>query len=192
MWSLLLAASLLFPGATCLKDVLPLGEKDLLEPQERWPDMRIVPDSTRQELLKHIGYADSNGTVPSAVKVFELSRCPYPYGGSTGVELLIFLVRGQEGDRDDNVWMVTWSENQVVARTLIGQLQTTCTSTFLRGCSELEDGSLQVQQLQHNFECGTDVFNGTEHLPGYVIYFRGDGTFEEVLPRSPAPDVNDE
>ncbi len=168
-------------ASVCFDGLLPIREQDLLEPQKRWPDMVRIQDSTRAHLLDNIGYADSLGAIPNNIRLFELHRCPYTYGGAENIELVAYLVRGAEGDRDESVWLVTWREKAIVARTLIGQLQTNCSSTYLRGCSVTDDGGLLVQQLTHSFECETDEFLRTERLPSLNIYFRDDGTFEESV-----------
>ncbi len=168
-------------AADCLVDALPIGEKDLLEPESRWTSMTSMSDSLRTSFLTAAGYADSTGSLPSGLVTKVINRCPYTYGGAEGIELLVIYVKGREGDKDENIYLATVQRGSVLGRTLIAQLQTTCTTTFLRGCKMLSDGTIHIQQLEHQFECGTDEFKGTQILPSFTVAMRDDGLFEETL-----------
>lgn len=168
----------------CITDVLPVGEKDLLDPDKRWPTTTLVTDSMRSVFLTSFGFSDSTGTVSDEISLRQITTCNYPFSQSDQLQLTAFLINGIEGDRDISVWLAVTNQTHVVSRTLLAQLQTTCTATYLRAASLEIDGSVRIQQLQHNFECGTDEFKGTEHLPTYTIEFGADGSITDVLPNN--------
>ncbi len=172
-------------AADCLTTTLPIGEKDLLEPEKRWTTIQPLTDTLRTVILTAAGYTDSTGKVQSGLVTKILDRCPYTYGGSNGIELLIIFVGSKGDEKDENIYLVTMSDGSVIARTLIAQLQTSCSATFLRGCTLLNDGTIHVQQLEHLFDCDTDEFKSTNTLPAFLIAMRDDGTFEETLIETP-------
>jgi hypothetical protein len=169
----------------CLSTTLPIGEKDLLEPAKRWTTIQPLTDTLRTVILSAAGYADSTGKIQSGLVTKIIDRCPYTYGGSNGIELLIVFIGSKGDDKDENVYLVTMKDGNVIARSLIAQLQTSCTTTFLRGCTLLNDGTIHVQQLEHTFDCDSDEFKGTNKLPAFIIGMRDDGAFEETLIETP-------
>lgn len=169
----------------CLSTTLPIGEKDLLEPGKRWTTIQPLSDSLRVTVLTAAGYVDSTGKIQSGLVTKIIDRCPYTFGGNNGIELLIVFIGSKGDDKDENVYLVTMKDGTVIARTLVAQLQTSCTTTFLRGCTLLNDGTIHVQQLEHTFDCDTDEFKGTNKLPSFIVAMRDDGTFEETLIETP-------
>ncbi|MCO6466027.1 MAG: hypothetical protein J5I53_05350 [Bradyrhizobiaceae bacterium] len=182
MFHLLLILAGLYGHPQCLSDMFPIGEKELLEPQKRWLTMEEVADDQRQHILKFCGYADTVQQISDEIGLFTLASCPIPTEEESGVTVVAYLIRGVEGDKDENVWLVTKRDSSLIARTLVAQLQTNCSSTYLRGCSMLTGGSIGIQQLQHNFDCDSDEFQGTTHFPSFTVVLHTDGTFEDVFP----------
>lgn len=185
MFAALLILSMIANGIGCVDAALPIGEKELLDPPKRWPAMEQVADSARRVLLTSFGYADSTGFVPENVEVYRIDQCSDTLDQEHTVVLHLYLVRGKDGDRDENVWLVTAEQNRIVARTLLAQLQTTCSTTFLRGCSQFNKGVISVLQLQHNFDCDAGEFVKTEKLPSIEIAVQTDGTITETFPDAP-------
>lgn len=184
MFSILLLTIASLTTLPCLDTVLPIGEKELLAPREKWPAMERVADTLNIALLTSFGYADSTGAVPEKVEVYQIANCLDSASMQNEFHMSLFLVSGVEGDRDVSVWLVTSRNNTIIARSLVAQLQTTCASTYLRACSLQPDGALFVQQLQHNFNCDTDEFVNTDHLPSFVISVNDDGTIMDVMPEA--------
>lgn len=179
MIATLLFVGLLSSGMHCLESALPIGEKELLDPPKRWPIMQPVTDSMRTLLLTNFGYADSTGAIPEAVTIFSIVDC----GDSTDpFASHLYLVRGTDGDRDENVWLATTSIGRVLSRSLVAQLQTTCSATFLRGCSTKGKGIVDIQQLQHNFDCESEEFIKTDRLPSFQVVINNDGALTEIYP----------
>lgn len=144
----------------CLATMFPIGEKDFLEPDARWPDRKQVEDdSLREVMLRNAGYADSSGKLDGKIKVWLLSEC----AGDTSYSL--YLVNGVDGDRDDAVWLVLHEGNNILGRSMVAALQTSCESTFLRACYLKEENVIEMKQLNHVFDCGTDSFVRTDTLP---------------------------
>lgn len=168
---------------SCLAKLRPnvtIGEKDLLDVSERWSEMRRIVDAEREIFLRNAGYADSIGAIPSKIRVDEIAGCTVE-GESDTLEIRLFRVVGIEGTKDENVYVVTTSKQNIIARSLIASLQATCESTFLRACTMEEDGSIRVGQLRHDFDCEKDEFLRTEPLPGLTIRVRDDGTISETV-----------
>jgi len=163
-----------------LRPHVTIGEKDLLDVSERWPDLRRVEDAEREIFLRNAGYADSLGAIPSKIRVDEIVNCMVG-GDSDTFEIRLFRVVGIEGTKDENVYVVTTSKQNIIARSLIASLQASCESTFLRACTMEEDGSIRVGQLRHDFDCEKDEFLRTEPLPGLTIRVRDDGTISETV-----------
>lgn len=184
MFSILLLTIASLITLPCLDTVLPIGEKELLAPKERWPAMERVADTLNIALLTSFGYADSTGAVPENVQVYQIVSCSDNTSMQNAFYLSLFLVRGVEGDRDESVWLVTSHNNTITARSLVAQLQTTCAATYLRACSLQQDGTVSIQQLQHNFDCDNDEFVNTDHLPAFVLSVNDDGTITDVMPEA--------
>jgi hypothetical protein len=96
-----------------------------------------------------------------------------------GVELRLVRVRGIEGTKDESVYLVVRRGADLVARTLLASLQATCENTFLRACTMLDDLSIRVEQLRHDFDCESDEFRSTEVLPGLTVRVRATGEINE-------------
>ncbi|MBK7185138.1 MAG: hypothetical protein IPH85_04290 [Ignavibacteria bacterium] len=163
-----------------LRPNLTIGEKDLLDVSERWSNMRRIEDAERETFLRNAGYADSTGSIPSKIRVDEIAGCIIGRESDT-LEIRLFRVLGIEGTKDENVYVVTTSRQNIIARSLIASLQATCESTFLRACTMEDDGSIRVGQLRHDFDCEKDEFLRTEPLPGLTIRVRDDGSISETV-----------
>lgn len=168
---------------SCIASMRPhvtIGERDLLDVSERWPEMRSITDAERETFLRNAGYADSLGSIPSKIRVDEITGC-IAAGESDTLEIRLFRVLGIEGTKDENVYVVTTRWQNIIARSLIASLQASCESTFLRACTMEEDGSIRVGQLRHDFDCEKDEFLRTEPLPGLTIRVRDDGSISETV-----------
>jgi len=167
-------------GDTCVKQLwanLPIGEKELLSVKTTWPIASAVAEGTRKDaFLRSTGYTNPEGALPQNVVVLVISSC-----GSNGRTLELVYVKGQEGERDENVYLVSWIGDSVASRSLIASLQTTCEFTFLRACQVDANGSLIIQQLQHNFNCETDEFIKTDTLPSFVVVLIEDKEIQEIV-----------
>lgn len=148
----------------CIVAFFPIGENDLLEPDSRWPERKQVDNDTlRESLLRNTGYADSVGNLDKRIKVWLLSECL----GDTAYSL--FMVNGIDGDRDDAVWLVLRHGNNILARTMVAALQTSCESTFLRGSTVTAAEVIEMHQLTHVFNCDNDTFVRTDTLPSVRV-----------------------
>lgn len=159
-----------------LKPHVTIGEKDLLDVTERWQNRRLVEDVERDVFLRNSGYADSTGSVSPKIKLEELVSCSTD---SLAVKLL--RVVGIEGTKDESIYVVTYLGKEIISRSLIAALQATCDNTFLRGCLMMDDGSISVSQLRHDFDCEKDEFLKTEKLVGLSIRIRDDGSITETI-----------
>jgi len=181
LFSLLLICPPLAQGGvdSCLATLRPyvtIGEKDLLDVPERWRNRRLVEDGERELFLRNSGYADSTGNLSSKIKLEELVSC-----STDSLSVKLLRVVGNEGTKDENIYIVTYVGKEILSRTLIASLQATCDNTFLRGCSMMDDGSIRVGQLRHAFDCEKDEFLKTEQLAGLSIRIRDDGSITEIV-----------
>lgn len=159
----------------CIGAFFPIGEKDMLEPENRWPERkRVDSDTLREVFLRNTGYADSVGNIDKRILVWVLSECE----GDTAYAL--FMVNGIDGDRDDALWLVLRSGNVIIARTMVAALQTTCESTFLRGSHLVGSDLVEMQQLNHIFDCADDRFIRTDTLTSVRVRLLPD-RIEDVL-----------
>lgn len=159
----------------CIGVFFPIGEKDMLEPENRWPERKRVDNDTLRELiLRNTGYADSVGRIDKRIRVWLLSECE----GDTAYSLL--MVNGIDGDRDDALWLVLRSGNAILSRTMVAALQTTCESTFLRGSRVIESDIIEMQQLTHVFDCADDKFLRTDTLTSVRVRIHSD-RIEDIL-----------
>ena len=171
---------------TCLERALPIDEKALLDPDDRWSNMRELSDSARDEILMELHFIDDDGNVLGDVEMFEISSCPYEYGGAKSIDMHIILIDFESKEEDKYVYALTYKGPQLAGRLMIAQLQTTCDNTFLRVCSVQEDGGIRLQQLEHLFDCQEDKFLETRQLPSLSVYMQEDGMFKEILDELPA------
>lgn len=166
----------------CIASFFPIGEKDLLEPEARWPHRKQVENDTlREAVLRKTGYQDSTGHISSRLTVWLLDECE----GDTTYGL--FLVNGLEGDRDDAVWLVRRYGHEILDRTMVAVLQTSCESTFLRASYMSADNTIEMKQLNHVFDCANDAYLRTDTLAGSRIRVTGTGIEDiEEIPTTPA------
>ena len=163
-------------GQDCLSDLFPIKEVDLLDPEDRWPEMMELEDSVRTVVLTSLGFVDTTGAPYDRVDGYEVFRCT----GEEGVEFVAYYLNGNVDEHDDYVYLVTQREDRWVDKMLVAQLQTTCSSTYLRACRVTEGPVLRVDQLEHRFDCETQEFVDTGVLPAFLMEIRTDGTFNEV------------
>lgn len=173
---------------SCLQTLRPhltIGEKDLLDVEERWSEMSKLKDDDREEFLQFAGFEDSTGAVPSAVKAYDLVSCTTSEAtGSIVVKLM--YVKGVEGTKDENVYLVTMKNGMYSSKFQIASLQASCEGTFLRASSLNDDGTISVGQLYHVFDCDTDTFQNTETQPTLTVRIRPNGTITQGAD-APAP-----
>jgi hypothetical protein len=173
----------------CLQEVLPITERDLLDPTDRWSEMTRVGDSVRRDVLRQLVFTDSTGQLRSDIEVYLLSSCRV--GPDSSVTVLAYLLDVDSKEEDQYVYLMSRRSDQWLGRTLIAQLQTSCSSTFLRACALMADGSVSLQQLEHVFDCDADAFLETKILPSFRVYLNDDGSFTEILEETaPNPDAD--
>ncbi len=159
-----------------LRSHLTITEKILLDVTDRWPDRTEIDGDERERLLRFAGYADSTNAVSGKILAEVLAACTDPV---EGIELRLVRIRGIEGTKDESVFLVLRRGQDLVARTLLAALQATCDNTFLRACTMLDDLSIRVEQLRHDFDCANDEFLSTEVLSGLTVRVRANGEINE-------------
>ncbi len=165
------------PCARTLWGYLPIGETELLNVKTTWPAVRVVPEGGKRDAVLHsTGYALPDGSLPQNPVLSVIASCS---NGSHSIELI--HIRAQEGDRDENIYLVSWMGDSVTSRTLIAALQTTCEFTFLRTCQVDSVGGLFIQQLQHSFDCDNEEFVGTEKLPSFTVVLNTNNVIKEII-----------
>ena len=160
----------------CVTELFPVTEAHLLEPEDQWPEAIELEDSTRTETLTFLGFIDSTGAPYDRVDGYEVARCPL----EDGLSLVAYYLNGHVDEHDDYVYVITEREGRLVDRMLVAQLQTSCSSTYLRASAWRTDGVIVIQQLEHRFDCDTQDFIETTKLPAFAMEIRADGTFNEV------------
>jgi len=160
---------------------LTIGQTILVNVEEAYPIVEeVVADSARAPVLKELGYADSTGNVPPDVRLFRIAECTvYDSVTDNGFLIVEYYVRNtvkRKGDRDENIYVVTMRGDVVLGKALIAFLQTDCDNTLIRGCSVRSDGTLRLQQVRHEFDCGSEEFVKTEQLPGSIVTVKTDGS----------------
>ncbi len=163
-------------GQECLSDLFPIAEKDLLEPDDRWPEMMELEDSVRTAVLTTLGFVDTTGAPYDRVDGYEVFRCD----GPSGMELVAYYLNGNVDEHDDYVYLVVQRGERTVDKMLIAQLQTSCSSTYLRASTIDARSVLRIEHLEHRFNCDSQEFLGTDVLPAFGMEIRDDGTFNEV------------
>jgi hypothetical protein len=173
---------------SCLQTLRPhltIGEKDLLDVEERWSEMTKLKDDDREEFLQFAGFEDSTGAIPSAVKAYDIVSCTTSEAtGSIVIKLM--YVKGVEGTKDENVYLVTMKNGMYSSKFQIASLQASCEGTFLRASSTNDDGTISVGQLFHVFDCETDKFLNTETQPTLTVRIRPNGSITQGA-GAPAP-----
>lgn len=180
MFTLLLIASIA-ASDTCLQPLFPIGERDLLEPKKRWLEMQRLPVNDEQSILNGLGYADSTGQIPKSIELYQLVRCPYTYVGVSDLTLMALWVHTDVEFKDEAIWLAITRDGAIVDKSLIAQLQTSCSQTFLRGCRLTADSGINIQQLEHVFNCETDEYVETRRIPGFDVFFTDTGEFQVVF-----------
>lgn len=178
------AGHLAVAAQPCFGDLLPIGETDLLEPQDRWPEGIDLADSTRSAVLQSIGFVDTTGAPLSRVDVTEIHRC----AAESGIEYVLYYLNGHADEHDDYVYVTTQRDGTILFRVLIAQLQTTCEFTYLRACTLRTDGGLLLHQLEHRFDCSSQEFLRTDVLRSIAVDLRSDGSFNETVLEPPTTD----
>lgn len=163
-------------GQECLSDLFPIKEADLLEPDDRWPEMEELEDSVRIAVLTNLGFVDTTGAPYDRVDGYEVFRCD----GPAGLEIVAYYLNGNVDEHDDYVYLVTKRGDRFVDKMLVAQLQTSCSSTYLRASTISDRGVLRIEQLEHRFNCESQEFVETDVLPAFGMEIRDDGTFNEV------------
>jgi hypothetical protein len=173
---------------SCLQTLRPhltIGEKDLLDVDERWSEMTKLKDDDREEFLQFTGFEDSTGAIPSAVKAYDIVSCTTSEAtGSIVIKLM--YVKGVEGTKDENVYLVTMKNGMYSSKFQVASLQASCEGTFLRASSMNDDGTISVGQLFHVFDCETDKFLNTETQPTLTVRIRPNGSITQGAD-APAP-----
>ena len=160
----------------CVNYLFPITEADLLELDDRWPDMVELEDSVRVEVLTTLGFVDTAGAPYDRVDGYEVFRCT----DSDGTILTAYYLNGHVDEHDDYVYLTTMRGDRIVDKMLVAQLQTSCSVTYLRASALRDDGVILIQQLEHQFNCDTQEFVETVLLPTFGMEIRTDGTFNEV------------
>ena len=165
----------------CFTACMPIEEKDLLDPDERWPFMREVNDSVRDVILTTLSFVDSTGAALDDIEVFDVITCAYEFAQAKGITMKVIFIDVDSKEEDQYIYLLTYKGDEVAGRLLAGQLQTSCESTFIRACSLMPDGTLRLQQLEHIFDCSEDAFVETRVLPSFRVTMLEDGTFDESI-----------
>lgn len=166
---------------SCLQTLRPhltIGEKDLLDVEERWSDMTKLTGEDREEFLFFAGFEDSTGTVPSSIDAYAIVSCTSSEA-TGGIVVKLVCVKGIEGTKDENVYLVTMKNEMYASKFQIASLQASCEGTFLRASSMNDDGTISVGQLFHVFDCETDKFQSTETQPTLTVRIRPNGTISQ-------------
>ena len=173
---------------SCLQSLRPhltIGEKDLLDVEERWSDMTRLKGDDREEFLFFTGYEDSTGAVSSSIDAYEIVSCTTS-DAPASIVLKLMYVKGIEGTKDESVYLVTMKNDMFASKVQIASLQASCEGTFLRASSLNDDGTIAVGQLYHVFDCDTDTFQNTETQPTLTVRIRANGTIIQGADK-PAP-----
>lgn len=174
---------------SCLQTLRPhltIGEKDLLDVEERWSEMTKLEDDDREEILFFAGFEDSTGAIPSAVKAYDIVSCTTSEAAGSIVIKLVY-VKGIEGTKDENVYLVTMKNGMYSSKYQIASLQASCEGTFLRASSMNDDYTISVGQLYHVFDCETDKFQNTETQPTLTVRIRPNGSITQGADASAPP-----
>lgn len=180
---------------SCLQTLRPhltIGEKDLLDIEERWSDMTKLKGEEREEFLFFAGFEDSTGAVPSSIAAYDIVACTSSEA-TGGIIVKLMYVKGIEGTKDESVYLVTMKNGLYASKFQIASLQASCEGTFLRASSLNDDGSISVGQLFHVFDCETDKFQNTETQPTLTVRIRPNGTITQGADTpTPAKRTDDE
>lgn len=161
-----------------LRPHLTITEKILLEVSEQWPQRVEIEGEERERFLRFAGYADSTGSVSSRILAEQLTACT---DSASGISLGLIRVRGIEGNKDESIFLAVSRGSELTARVLVASLQAGCDNTFLRACTMLDDFSIRLEQLRHDFDCEKDEFLATVVLDGMTVRVRPDGTINESV-----------
>ena len=173
---------------SCLQTLRPhltIGEKDLLDVEERWSDMTKLKGDDREEFLFFAGFEDSTGSISSSIEAHDIVSCTSSEA-TGGIVLKLVYVKGIEGTKDESVYLVTMKNGLYASKFQIASLQASCEGTFLRASSLNDDGTITVGQLYHVFDCETDKFQNTETQPTLTVRIRPNGTITQGAD-TPAP-----
>ena len=87
---------------SCLQSLRPhlaIGEKDLLDVDKRWSDMKRIKGDDREEFLFFAGYEDSTGALSSSIDAYDIVSCTASEA-SGGIGMKLVYVKGIEGTKD--------------------------------------------------------------------------------------------
>lgn len=147
--------------------------------------MTELKGEEREEFLLFAGFEDSTGAVPSSINAYDIVSCTSGES-SGGIAIRLVYVKGIEGTKDENVFLVTMKNGMYSSKFQIASLQASCEGTFLRASSLNDDGTISVGQLYHVFDCETDTFQNTETQPTLTVRIRPNGSITQGAD-APAP-----
>lgn len=147
--------------------------------------MTKLKGDDREEFLQFAGFEDSTGTIPSDVKAYDIVSCTTSEATGSIVIKLVYI-KGIEGTKDENVYLVTMKNGLYSSKFQIASLQASCEGTFLRASSMNDDYTISVGQLYHVFDCETDKFQNTETQPTLTVRIRPNGSITQGAD-APAP-----
>lgn len=147
--------------------------------------MTKLKGEEREEFLFFAGFEDSTGQVPSSIDAYSIVSCTTGEAAG-GIVVRLVYVKGIEGTKDENVYLITMKNGMYSSKFQIASLQASCEGTFLRASSPNDDGSISVGQLYHVFDCETDKFQNTETQPTLTVRIRPNGSITQGAD-APAP-----
>ena len=165
----------------CLEDALPIGEKELLDVEGHWSDVEVLDGEAKRVVLDQLDFVDSAGALLEDFQVTMIASCQLFENDPEGVSVRLYHLMAGDNNAEENVdisaYVVTSRGEKFISQNLIAQLQTSCSETYLRGCFFGDDGSIEVQQLTHHFDCETLKFKESKHLPTRHVTMQDDGRF---------------
>ena len=167
----------------CLIDAMPITEDKLLDPSDEF-DLEEVSEIVRDSLLTLFGFDEMDSFDPSSITVYTMSTCQLFEDDPNGVTITLYDVKhviNKEGEnRDESFFMTSSKQGKYIDHLCIGQLITTCASTFLRGSFIGDDDVIELQSLEHYFDCETAEFVETQRYPTLRFELLDDGRLREL------------
>lgn len=178
----------------CLIDAMPISEDVLLDPRDRWDPVE-VDDLKRDSLLLLFEFVDSTGALLPDYEVYLLDNCQLfeedPMGVTISVYDIHHVIEDEREDRDESFYVATSLHSDHIDHLCIGQIKTTCSLTYLMGSFMAESGLIELQSLEHTFDCETTEYVSTENLSPVRFELLDDGSFVDAPSQEPEGDTVD-